>query len=60
MKKIAYIISFGVVFYLPFVGNMFLNFFSNASARDAKFNSKEVVGCFSEVNFKLVYKYLIF
>lgn len=59
MKKIAYIISFGVVFYLLFVGNMFLNFFSNASARDTKFNSKEVVSCFGEVNFKLVYKYLL-
>jgi hypothetical protein len=59
MKNIVYIISFGVIAYLLFVGFKSLKSFANAPARDTKANSNEVIGCFSEENFKLVYKYLL-
>ena len=59
MKNIIYVISFGVIAYLLFVGFKSLKSFANAPARDTKANSNEVIGCFSEENFKLVYKYLL-
>ena len=59
MKNIVYVISFGVIACLLLVGFNSLNSFANAPARDTKTNSNEVIGCFSEENFKLVYKYLL-